>query len=725
MTAVTIEIKSHEPQRTRMGVRRMVAIRTVGPRLERTDFDFYMGTIKSLAGNTPAGTKFSGYPLAAWITDADAVAAIVSAFQARGWTVALDEHAKDAVVGGIAAAEEHNVDVERERADAEKRAAEAIDRANKALARRGFSLYAFQREGIAHLCSIPAGRGVLLADEMGLGKTLQTISALGARAVIVCPAVAKGVWAREIGAYRPDLTPVLLSGRGSFRWPNEGEVVIVNYDILPKAPAGKDDRGLDLLYTRTSVGEAPEGCDLVADEAHALKNNKAQRTANFRCLRAAVKRSKGRAFLLTATPMLGKPPELWSVLTSGNLQRACFGSYDTFKRLFGAREERVSRSVTVTVWDGPTSEDSREIGSRLSRVMLRRLRANVLDLPRKTWQPIPVELSPATAKACDKFLAELEKQGQTIEDVLEGRVAASFDKISTIRATLASAKVEALLEEVESYEEANEPVVIFSAHRTPIDLFATREGWRVITGDTSAEERGEIQDLFQAGALRGVACTIKAGGVAITLTKACHAVFCDLEWTPALNAQAEDRVLRIGQSRPVVIKRLVCRHPLDERIAELLDRKQSIINASIEQTGGAFDPAVVPFVEIPLVNIDATISAIEVEKIEREAAEADKRAGKARKHAAKRSSYAGEGEARSARSAREVWAAYALGTLLASCDGVKQKDEQGFSASTRSAGAWLANELDATNGLLTDRAWGLAIAIASHHQRQVGRMPQE
>lgn len=716
----TIEIKREGTKAVRVGTREVYAIRALGSRLADESFRFYLDTIRGCARQTPAGTAFTGGPRFAWITDADAIGAIVAAFQKRGWTVALDDAARSVCAGSVAIAQEKNEQIERD-AEARSEAAKiAIERADAALAKRGHSLFGFQREGIAALCSLPAGRAMLLADEMGLGKTLQTISAIGVRAVIVCPSVAKGVWAREIAAYRPDLTPVLLSGRGSFRWPAEGEVVIINYDILPAAPSGKDQKGLDLLYTQTSVGEAPEGCDLVADEAHALKNNKAKRTLAFRCLRCSVARNGGRTYLLTATPMLNRPPELWSVLTSAGLQRGAFGDYATFSRLFGARETRWG-----VEWDGPSAEGSREIGSRLERVMLRRLRANVVDLPRKTWQTIPVELSAATAKVCDKFLAELEKNGKTVTDLLDGKIAASFERLSMIRATLASAKIEALIEEVESYEEAGEPVVVFSAHRAPIDLFASREGWRVITGDTSPEERSEIQDAFQAGRLRGVACTIKAGGVAITLTKACHALFCDLEWTPALNAQAEDRVLRIGQQRSVVIKRLVCKHPLDERIAELLSEKQAMINASIEQTGGKIEQASTPLVTIPLVDLDAAISTLEAEKIEQAQKQIEKRATKARKHAAKRESYSDESEARSARSAREEWAAYALGTLLGSCDGVKEKDGMGFSASTRSAGAWLAVELESTGGMLTDRGWALAVAVASHHQRQVGRMPQE
>src|SRR5262249_49653534 len=128
-----------------------------------------------------------------------------------------------------------------------------------------------------------------------------------------------------------------------------------------------------------------------------------------------------------------------------------------------------------------------------------------------------------------------------------------FTMLSAARAALASAKIPPLMELVEQYEEQEEPVVVFSAYRAPIDFLKAREGWAVITGDTSPNQRTEIENDFQAGKLKGVACTIKAGGVAITLTRACHVIMSDLEWTPSLNDQAAYRVIRIGQTRGCVI----------------------------------------------------------------------------------------------------------------------------------------------------------------------------
>ena len=180
--------------------------------------------------------------------------------------------------------------------------------------------------------------------------------------------------------------------------------------------------------------------------------------------------------------------------------------------------------------------------------------------------------------------------------------------ISKARAALATVKLGAALELAESYEEAGEPLVVFSAHRAPIDAFGSREGWAIITGATPAETRTAIEDAFQRGELKGIAGTIKAAGVAITLTHASNAIFIDEEPTPALNDQAQDRLYRIGQSRGVVINRLIAAHALDRRIAELLAQKNEIINASVNAaTRGADERVVtvVPTVDVAALQADS------------------------------------------------------------------------------------------------------------------------
>jgi hypothetical protein len=660
------------------------------------------------------------------------VPTIVTRLKAAGFIVDLDVEARTAVEA-----------VQAEATVAVSAAASRADTIDAVLQARGLGLFPFQREGVAWL----AGRHTaLLADPMGLGKTVQTLCAIpdGAPVLVVAPAVAKGVWQREAARFRPDLQVTVLSGRGTFRWPAPGEMVVVNYDILPAAVAAKDGKGFTL---DTSIPAPPAGCVLVADEAHAAKNGKAKRTRALRAIADAVRALEtGRVWLLTATPMLNRPTELYSVLRAAGLERQAFGTWDQFVRLFGGETD----SWGAMTWGSPDVS----VTERLARVSLRRDRAAVLpQLPEKTWRELSVEIGGVAKRACDKLLAELKAVGidlassEALAQINASGV--SFRRMSAVREALATAKIGALVELVEDFEEQNEPVVVFSAHRDPIDLLGKREGWATITGDTPNAKRSEIEAAFQRGEYRGIAATIQAGGVAITLTRAAQAIFIDRAWTPALNSQAEDRVYRIGQDRGVVITTLVGDHVLEERMTELLTEKSAIIGASVD-AAAVVTVSVAPVVDFDALAAEARIEAEIADKARAEAkkiaedrakhyanenerketekakAKAEKKHAAARARAAKRGLIAAPEEAadrHEARTARQVWAARAVVQLTNDDpDFAFAENGVGFNKADGANGHWLAGEL--SQGL-TPKQWNLTIGLCAKYHGQVGEMPTE
>ena len=209
-----------------------------------------------------------------------------------------------------------------------------------------------------------------LADDMGLGKTIQALIALpeGQPVLVVGPAVAKNVWEQEAKKWRPDLKVTVLSGRNSFRFPEPGEMVIPNYDILSADP-----------------GVPNAGTVVVADEAHVLKSIKASRTKKFRTISEAVRKDNGKVWLMTATPLMNRPPELWSVLQAAGIAHEAFGSWSNFVRLFNAVEGE---------WGGyEWGSPSPEVPSLLQRVSLRRMKVDVLpDLPTKMYRDVVVDI---------------------------------------------------------------------------------------------------------------------------------------------------------------------------------------------------------------------------------------------------------------------------------------------------------------------------------------------
>lgn len=459
---------------------------------------------------------------------------------------------------------------------------EASDRIDEILQSRGLSLYPFQKTGVKWLTS---KYGAVLADQMGCGKTPEALMAIPypSPVLIVCPAVAKGVWESHILKWRPDIVPTILYGRDSFRWPKSGEAIIVNYDILPELQTEEDEEGNQtepFLPFEIEKGIL-NGTTVIADEAHKLKNFHSQQTMKFRAISELVRKKEGRIWLLTATPLLNYPPELWSVFQAAGIAQEAFGSWKQFVSFF----EGIKGAHGGTIWGKPKPE----VADRIRRVSLRRMREDVLpDLPVKTYQDVLVDIDGITKQECDKVWETIRSYPDIdIETAIKAAQTSrssviSIESWSKNRVAVATAKIPTMLAMIEDYEDQEEPVVVFSSHRAPIDILKDRKGWEVITGDTPSNKRSEIEKNFQAGKLKGIGGTIEAAGVAITLTRAAHAIFVDQSPTPALNNQAEDRLVRIGQTRGVIITILKANHPLDKRIHDILEKKKELIDGSVE-----------------------------------------------------------------------------------------------------------------------------------------------
>lgn len=451
-------------------------------------------------------------------------------------------------------------------------------------------LFDYQKEGADFLSSRSVA---LLGDEMGTGKTIQTLCALpaNARVLIVCPSSLKLNWVKEANKWRPDYQVAVLSsskiqteyeatilvGKDSFRLPEQNEILILNRELLPdflipsKPVEGKQYMTCDLPEEFTS--KLHEVC-IVVDEAHQFKGTK---TAGHKKMRTLSRNAKS-TWALTGTPLLSRPTDLWGVLASCNMEKIVFNKYGTrpydyFKDCFNGIDGRFGIN-----WGEPR----KEVPDLMSRVRLARKRADVLkDLPNKIYTDIMLSFDNSDGSVIKKQLDDLnEKFGQ----VLSNGNLPPLQSFSTIRSALAKSRIPAMLEYVEDCEEQEVPLVIFSVHKAPFDALRLRDGWEIIDGDTKVDVRQRIVDDFQNGKLKGVGCTIQAGGVGITLTHAWKCLFVDLDWTPAFNSQAESRLIRIGQeSKKVEIVRFVNDHPLDRRIFELLSQKETLVSQTFDK----------------------------------------------------------------------------------------------------------------------------------------------
>lgn len=480
----------------------------------------------------------------------------------------------------------------------------------------------------------------LLADDMGLGKSKQMLDALpeDMGVLIVCPAIAKGVWQREIQKWRPDRfdSIVVCEGWGSFHWPrNARECVITNYDIVSpqkaelknaalaignvltegrqwldqqSTPADGQDRNWwtwsrrlwkmwralyrlrdqgcgragrqwstarAIIKNTPTIGKPPGGAKVCTVFDEVHKLKSNKALQTKRC--RVLARYSARCYGLTGTPIENDPFEIWGVLTSIGCkppQWADAGGWYRFLDAFGAVKKPHGG------FDFDTDETDAIIvkpgtTELLRRVMLRRTKEDVgQDLPPVTFGEFPVPLTPA-------LVASIEDIEPTIRQHLAEDKIPEIGAYAKVRKAIAASRIPTMLEIVKSYEESGTPLLVLSAHRAPILKLAKRKGWYAVTGDVASKKRTEYNDDFQRGKGFGFAGTFASMGVAITLTRAAHILIVDHPLTPSQLAQGIKRVDRIGQTENVHVTIMYSDHPLDVAVTEMLERKSKLIDRTL------------------------------------------------------------------------------------------------------------------------------------------------
>jgi hypothetical protein len=246
-----------------------------------------------------------------------------------------------------------------------------------------------------------------------------------------------------------------------------------------------------------------------------------------------------------------------------------------------------------------------------SSVMIRRLKADVLDLPPKRRMVIAIPPNGSThvveqeRRTFERYEDEIEDLEVTVtaaavlEDDEAFKEAAS--RLSDLRRQMANemakerhrvavAKAPAVVEHVlDALGDPDQKVVLFAWHTKVVNHFEAAfadAGIKTVslTGATSPENKQAAVDAFQNDpTVRVFIGNIIAAGVGITLTAADLAVFAELDWVPANCLQCEDRIYRIGTTRPVLIQYLVFDGSVDAKMANTLARKMEIIERALDR----------------------------------------------------------------------------------------------------------------------------------------------
>lgn len=455
-------------------------------------------------------------------------------------------------------------------------------RAERVFQQSGLRLWDFQAKDAIRMAMADA---IINANPMGLGKTPTALMALPdqAHGWIICPAVMRSTWREAMLSWRADLTPVMVKKSNELYWPTQpGEFLILNYEQLPPCQTEGTRTHADRRTVNDLMSKAPRGSGaVIIDEYHAAKSLKAQRTKRIRAVIKKMLSIDNQVFGLTGTPITNQPQELWTLMQHMDLAKEAFGNFDQFVHLMGGYQKAEFGRV-MTFWGGKVHPS---VGDLIAPYVISRDKASAWkDMPEKNYSTVLVDLTDSkTSKALSKIAETLGDEQDILEWLKELKETQPelIEQYSRIRHDLSVAKLSAVSSLLDNYLEAGEPVVVMCAHRQPVELLAERKGWGLIVGGMSDRKRDSVMQKFQSGKLTGVACTIQAAGVGITLNRASHMIFIDLAWNPSDNEQAEDRIHRIGQKRTCHYTVLTTDHPLERRLDKTLIRKRRYIGDSI------------------------------------------------------------------------------------------------------------------------------------------------
>ena len=400
----------------------------------------------------------------------------------------------------------------------------------------------YQEWGVKYI--LHQGR-VLLGDEMGLGKSIQAIATMvslkntGAKHfVVICPASVITNWCREISD-KSKLSVTKIHGVGRKQalssWIQNGGVAVTTYETT----------GYFKLedYFFFSL--------LVVDEAHYIKNPEAQRTKNVKKISSHAE----RILFMTGTALENKVSEM--VLLIKLLQPGIASEIERMQFLAAAPEFR----------------------RKIAPVYYRRKREDVLtELPemieKREWCTLlPEEQAIYEAAVLRKDYNESR------------RVSWNIDNLNN------SSKARRMLEIIEKAESEGRKVIVFSFFLETIRKIVELLGDKClnpINGSVSPVRRQEIIDEFSKSPAGTVlAAQIQSGGTGLNIQSASVVILCEPQLKPSIENQAISRAYRMGQTRNVLVYRLLCDDTVDEKITSLLQEKQALFDSFADKSEAA------------------------------------------------------------------------------------------------------------------------------------------
>ena len=457
-------------------------------------------------------------------------------------------------------------------------------------------LFPYQRTGVKWMWELHCQEaGGIVGDEMGLGKTVQIVAfiaglhrsgKLDGPVILLCPATIMGQWVREFQKWYPPMRVVMLHTSGSsLDKPEElvrdvvktGGVVVTTYETMR--------RGAEYL-TR------PRWSYAVLDEGHKIRNPDADVTQAVKGL------DTPHRLLLSGSPIQNKLVELWSLFDfvfPGRL-----GTLPVFQTHFelpiaAGGYANASHFQVQTAY-----KCALELRELIDPYLLRRLKSDVaLQLPDKQEQVLFCRLTKQQRNLYERALSSPE-----VVRAMEGKCKVFgaltlmrkicnhpdlqhvhvIDKPANYGCPTKSTKMQLLGKILPLWKEQGHRVLLFSQTKQMLDIlekFVQKMGmtYRRMDGNSNIKSRmAKIDEFNRNPQIFVFLLTTRVGGLGVNLTGGNRVIIYDPDWNPSTDLQARERSWRIGQTRDVVIYRLLVSGTIEEKIYHRQIFKQFLTN---------------------------------------------------------------------------------------------------------------------------------------------------
>jgi len=397
---------------------------------------------------------------------------------------------------------------------------------------------------------------------MGLGKTVQTLAFLQklkedndlGKVLLVVPVTTIVNWETEIERFTPELKYTRHFGQTR----TKDEELVKNFDIIIISyHTLRND--IDFFYNF-------EFDYLILDEAQNIKNSSSQIFKTVKIIKAKHK------LTLSGTPIENNTLELWSQMDF--LNSGLLGTIYEFKKNFANPIEAYHDKNAV---------------ERLKKIIypfiLRRKKQEVAkDLPEKE----------EIILFCEMDKSGVQKSAfQIFEALLRLRQAALFPELIDLKfKNIQSIKFEELKEKIEEGINENHKILVFSQFVKSLKIIEKfvidkKFKYSYIDGQTKNRDK-EIKSFQEEENVNLFLLSLKAGGVGINLTASDYVILFDPWWNPAVESQAVDRTHRIGQTKKVIVYKLIVKDTVEEKILHLQEKKKELVSELITEDSAFF-----------------------------------------------------------------------------------------------------------------------------------------